>query len=258
MAITTSLKINPDRARRPVWVLADQVSAGPGAPHIHKQHQLVFADHGVMTVLTDEGRWVVPPQRAVWVPAGLSHRVSANRAFHLSALYVAPRHRADLPAKCQVMAITPLLRELLMTAAPWRDVYPRQGAAARLLEVALDQLRTLAVLPIRLPPARDARVRKITERLLLHPDDNRSLPQWGDLVGATARTLERLFRHDTGMSFFEWRGQWRLQVALEALASNEPVTEVALRVGYQDTSSFITMFRNALGVTPKRFFARDR
>lgn len=256
MVITTSTEFDPDRARRPVWVLADHVEPGPGHWHRHKQHQLVFADAGVITVVTDAGRWVVPPQRAVWVPGKTLHRVAATRQFHLSALHVAVNHRADLPVDCQVVAITPLLRELLLTAAPWRDAYPREGSASRLLEVALDQLQTLEVLPIRLPPAHDARVRKITEQLLADPADTRSLPQWGDKVGATARTLERLFRQDTGMSFFEWRGQWRLQVALEALAGGEAVTQVAYRVGYEDVSSFITMFRNALGVTPKKFFAR--
>ena len=250
--------LDPDNARRSLFVLAEKIDAGPATAHRHRLHQLLYASSGVLTVHTAQGTWVVPPQRAVWLPAGQMHRVASRTSFDLCSLYASPRLRRSWRAgasACRVIAVSPLLRELLLVAAEARDRYPPRGAMRRLLEVALDQIEAMDVVPLALPPLKDARAARVAERLRAEPQDARTLAQWGSLVGASARSLERLFLRDTQMSFSRWRMQLRLMTALELLGQQRAVTDVALAVGYEDTSAFIAAFRRALGTTPRRYFA---
>jgi AraC-like DNA-binding protein len=110
--------------------------------------------------------------------------------------------------------------------------------------------------PLHLPLPRDPRLLAITERLTVDPADKRSLAAWARTAGASARTLARLFHRETGLGFAHWRQQARLLRALERLAAGDPVTTVALDLGYEGPSAFIAMFRSRLGATPGRYFGR--
>jgi AraC-like DNA-binding protein len=122
------------------------------------------------------------------------------------------------------------------------------------MNVILDLVQTLKVTPLDLPIPRDDRLQKISGVLTENPEDNRTLEDWGKTVGATSRTLARLFRSETGMSFRQWRQQVRILEALRRLGREEPVTAVALDLGYDSPSAFIAMFRKALGRTPGQYF----
>jgi AraC-like DNA-binding protein len=124
------------------------------------------------------------------------------------------------------------------------------------MQVILDQIDALAVAPLHLPMSSHARLAPILEWLLAHPEDDNGLEDWGRRVGASARTLARLFERETGMSFRAWRQQARLLAALTRLAADEPVTSVAFDLGYDSLSAFIAMFRRATGTTPGRYFDR--
>ncbi|MFY7941658.1 MAG: AraC family transcriptional regulator [Burkholderiaceae bacterium] len=246
---------SPDHAVRPVTVLAQRCPGGQGQAHQHpKHHQLIYAIAGVIRVVTSEGVWVVPPQRAVWVPAGTEHRVDAARSFDLCTLYVAFRHRSGWPTSCQVVGVPELLRELLRRAAAFGDQTPVSAPESRLLEVLLDQISGLDVLGLQLLMPQDRRILRVAQALQAEPGLRTTLAEWGRAVGASARTLDRLFQFETGMNFSSWRGQARLMAALEALGTGQSVTEVALTVGYDDVSSFITMFKRAMGTTPRAYF----
>jgi len=246
--------LDPDHAARPLFVLHERIAAGAGPLHSHRRHQLIYAADGVVTVTAGRGWWVVLPQRAVWVPAGTPHRVAAKAPFALCSLYVSTRLRRDWPGSCQVVAVPPLLRELLLEAAGFGDRYPARGPQRRLLDVAVDRIATLDVAPLSLELPRDLRARRVAEALRADPSERRPLAEWGRRVGASARSLERLFLRDTGMSFARWRAQARLLAALERLGAGRRVTQVALEVGYDDPSSFIAAFKRVLGVTPRRYF----
>ncbi len=153
------------------------------------------------------------------------------------------------------MQVTPLLRELIVRATAFAQPYAERGREARLARVLADEIAAARVAPFALPAPRDARLLRITRRLLDDPADDRTLAAWGRAAGASPRTLARLFRRETGMSFARWRQQARLLRALELLAAGRAVTEVALDLGYESTSAFITMFRETLGSTPARYFS---
>jgi AraC-like DNA-binding protein len=219
--------------------------------HHHAEHQLIYPSAGVLQVSTDVGSWVVPPYRAVWVPAGVPHAHEAHGPTRMLSLIfdvtVNPL-RLDRPT---VLAVTPLLREVITALIADPDLTERQRA--NLEQVALDQLRRVEALPLWLPTPDDPRLRDVTALLRDDPADPRTLAELGAAVGASERTLSRLFRAQTAMSFPQWRAQLRLHHSLKLLADGGSVTTVATACGYSGTSAFIEAFRHAFGTTPGRY-----
>ena len=172
----------------------------------------------------------------------------------MRTLYLA-RDRAPLSASdCGVVQVSELLRAGIVRAVQFRHPYAPDSAEARLAAVLLDEIRVAATAPLHLPLPRDPRARRVAEALQADPGDPKRLEDWARVAGASARTLERVFERETSLRFAAWRQQARLLRSLEALASGEPVTQVALAVGYETPSAFIAMFRRALGTTPGRYF----
>jgi AraC-like DNA-binding protein/mannose-6-phosphate isomerase-like protein (cupin superfamily) len=221
--------------------------------HHHRRAQLVYASQGVMTVTTGSAAYVVPPQRAVWMPAEVEHRIDAHHAVAMRTLYIEPSVAERFPAEPCVLQVTALLRELIITAVAAGNVYTADSPQARLTQVILDQISTQPVAALILPLPEDQRLRRVTQALMKEASDSRNLDQWAREVGASKRTLNRLFTGQTGMSFRAWRQQRRLLRALELLATGESVTSIGLELGYQNSSAFIAMFRRCLGTTPTRY-----
>jgi AraC-like DNA-binding protein len=221
--------------------------------HHHSSAQLIFAARGVMRVSTDHGRWVVPPERAVWIPPLVPHAIAMSGEVAMRTLYVKPGLPRGAPRSCRVVPVSPLLRELILrvTALPAKG--RRNTADKRLLQVALDEIQFADVVPLHIPMPRDRRAAAVAHALLERPD-RRPLSEIARSAGASERTLARLFARETGRSFGRWRQQASLLRALELLARGDSVTSVAFDVGYDSVSAFIAMFRAALGTTPARYF----
>jgi len=245
-----------DRVPRPVASRVRELPQGHLVEaHHHRRAQLLFASRGTMVVSTDQGIWVVPTQRAVWIPALVDHAVLTRSQLSLRSLYFSPSIVPDMPKACAVVTVSELLRQLILAAVALPAEYDEDGADGRLIGVLLDQIQTLPETPLHLPIPTDSRLRMIAETLSENPADPRSLEQWADSAGASSRTLTRLFAAETGMTFRQWRQQVRLLEALARLADGHPVTTVALDLGYDSQSAFISMFRKSLGTTPGRYFA---
>ena len=146
------------------------------------------------------------------------------------------------------------MRELILRAMSINGGSAPTAREERLFAVLLDEIETLSVAPLALPWPRDPRLVRLTEALQIDPGKSATLAEWGKEVGASSRTLARLFVRDTGMSFRRWREQLRLVSAIERLAAGEQVTTVAMELGYDSVSAFINMFRKNLGATPSRYF----
>ncbi|MCX4749121.1 helix-turn-helix transcriptional regulator [Kitasatospora sp. NBC_01287] len=216
--------------------------------HFHTVNQLACPGLGVLRVFTPTGSWVVPPHRAVWLPAGVAHSHQAHGRSELRCLTFAPERnplRLERPA---VLALSPLLRELIATLTG-----PEPVGRATLERATLEQLREAPELPLGLPAPRDPRLRDVAALLAADPADPRTLAQLGTAVGAAERTLSRLFRRETGLSFPQWRAQLRLHHALALLAEDRSVTAVAAAAGYRSPSAFVEAFRLAFGTTPGRY-----
>lgn len=246
----------PDEIARPAVGLAYDLESGSLVPsHRHSKHQLIYASAGVMRVTTAAGCWVVPPQRAVWVPGGTTHSIEMSGAVAMRTVYLDPAAASALPDTCCVVTVNPLLCELILRCVALVQPYPLGGAEERLIGVLIDEIAAIRVAPLHLPLPRDPRLAHITGALQQDPSDRRSLGEWAREAGASSRTLARLFHRETGLSFGHWRQQLRLLHALERLAGGESVTAVAFSLGYESPSAFIAMFRRSLGQTPGRYFA---
>jgi len=243
--------------RRAVTALAHDYPSGHRVEvHTHEEHQLLFAATGVMTVHTPAGSWIVPPNRAVWVPAGVEHSIRMSGAVAMRTLYLATSAKArGLPAHCTVLEISPLLREIVLAAVSRGGLDVERAAAdANLFRVLLDELRALPTRAMHLPFPHDPRALRLAEGLERRPGDARPARDLARGTGASPRTMERLFQAETGMSLGAWRRQLRLGRALERLAAGESVTAVAIESGYAGTSAFVSAFKATFGRTPGRYF----
>lgn len=221
--------------------------------HQHRRAQLVYASDGVMTVTTRSAAYLVPPLRAVWMPGGVEHQIDAHSPVNMRTLYIEPAAASVLPGEVCVLNITPLLRQLIITAVANGNGFTRDSPAARIMPVILDQIQAQPIAALALPIPVDQRLRRLTRALIDNPADRRSLGEWSNVVGASKRTLIRLFPEQTGMTFRAWRQQRRLLRALELLGAGINVTSIALEVGYDNSSAFISMFRRCLGTTPSQY-----
>ncbi len=227
------------------------------AEHEHHRDQLIYASSGVMTVTTGQGTWVVPPSRAVWVPAKIKHRLRMFGQVEMRTLYLKAGLVKTLPRACSVLAVAPLLRELLVHIVGYGPLTRRTVRGRLLLDFLLDQLRELTVVPLHVPWPTDPRLRRIAEALVSHPGESVLLTDFARIAGLSKRSVERLFISQTKLSFRHWRQHARMLKSLELLAAGKSVTVVGLDVGYASTSAFIAAFRRAFGTTPRQYYRRE-
>ncbi|ESQ85193.1 hypothetical protein AEAC466_05645 [Asticcacaulis sp. AC466] len=228
------------------------------ARHSHRRAQLLYAAEGVITVDTEHGAWVVPPERAVWIPAEVSHSVRMVGAVKTRSVLIEPAYCLARAAQCEVIVVSALLRSLLVEAAespPEYDIDGRDGLVMALLmaEVNLAPTILLAV-PFPKSPGLAAKC----HAFLARPDARVTIEDWCRDLNLERRTFTRLFRRQTGMSFVAWRQQACVLTALPRLAGGETVTGVALDLGYDSPAAFATMFKRWLGVPPSHYQSETR
>ncbi|XAH24645.1 helix-turn-helix transcriptional regulator [Xylophilus sp. GW821-FHT01B05] len=244
-----------DHIARPVLAIGSDYAQGQRLPpHAHRRAQLLYGATGVMQVATQEGAWVVPPQRAVWIPAGVQHEV---RMLGVStrSLYIEP---AAVPARsggCEVVGVSPLLRQLLMEAVDLPAEYDQRGRDGALMALLLHEVARMPALPLHIPLPRDARLLPLCQAFLQQPDAHGSPQAWAQRLHMSDRSFSRLFRTQTGMAFSEWRQRACVVLALARLAAGEPVTSIAMDFGYDSPAAFSTMFRRVLGQAPTAYLA---
>lgn len=241
-----------------IWALHDHPVAHVTAAHHHAEAQLLYASSGVMTVETIRGAWVVPPHRAVWIPPGVDHAVIAATPLSLRSVKFDTKRIAGLPADLTVLAVPNLLRELIIALTDRRDIYETGNPVSRLVDVIVDELRTLEQVPLYLPYPRRESLLRVTERLNEDPGSRLSAEDWAREAGMSARSFARHFQAETGLTFGQWRQQARLLAALRHLADGDTISQIADTLGYESESAFIAMFKRALGTTPGRYFADRR
>ena len=235
--------------------LAYEFENGHGVPeHFHPEDQLVYACKGVMTVRTQHGIWVVPPLRAVWIPARVSHSIAMSGAVSMRTVYFKAGMVTGLGRQCSVINVTPLLRELVLHACNFPRLSKQLSAQRRILEVITDQLKVAHAAGLQLPHPSDTRAARVARLLVADPATQASLEELCKQCGASKRTIQRTFIAETSLSFEKWRRQLRLLHALQVLAAGAKVTSAALDAGYDSPSAFISMFKKQFGTTPTKYF----
>ncbi|WP_424074398.1 helix-turn-helix domain-containing protein [Mycobacterium sp.] len=226
--------------------------------HSHDSHQIVYPSSGAVSVTTPAGTWITPANRAIWIPAGCwhEHRFHGHTQFHGVALD--PRRYRRGPAAPTVLAVNPLMRELIIacsqtdaTHADAHQAHQAHQAHHRMLAVLHDQLQATSIRePLWIPTPVDARLRQACALIADNLTEPLSLQRIGDRIGVSQRTLSRLFADELAMTFPQWRTLLRLHHAVLLLAEHHDVTSVAVKCGWATPSAFIDTYRRAFGHTP--------
>jgi AraC-like DNA-binding protein len=219
--------------------------------HAHGSDQVIYATRGVMEITTEEGFWMIPPQFAVWIPAGTVHSIRMPAAVSMRTLYMKRGLVPRMPDRCAALHVAPLLRELIVEAVRMGKLRARDKHHAAMKDLIADQLQRASSIPTSLVMPKDRRALAVAEATLREPQRSRSLESVCRRAGASARTIERIFLREVGTDFETWRRQARLMRAVELLVSGRSVKETAFAVGYRQPSAFVAMFRKAFGTTPK-------
>ena len=219
-------------------------------PHRHRRGQLISGATGVIVLSTSAGTWVMPPQRGMWIPPATEHHVRMVGAVSMQSLYLEPDAVPDMPSHCQVVGISPFVRSLITEALSLPLEYDLNGRGGALMQLIQFEMQQLPVLPLSLHfPAHgplSVRCRKFVQQ----PSVHQTIDEWAEALGMSRRAFTRLFRRETGMSFVAWRQQACLLCALPRLAAGEPVTTVAIDLGYENPAAFTLTFRRAFGSPP--------
>ncbi|RTU03892.1 AraC family transcriptional regulator [Pseudomonas aeruginosa] len=224
--------------------------------HRHRKGQLVVACRGGITCTVPDGLWMVPAGFGVWIPGGIAHsnRVTANGK--VCFLFVEPG-AARLPSDCCTLALSPLVLELILHLSAQPQDYPHDGPLARLAGVLLELLEQAPTEQLYLPLPDNRGLRRIADELTRAPGDRASIAEWARRVAMSERSLARMVRRETGMTFGQWRQQLQIIIALQQLSAGVSVQRTAEILGYESVSSFIGMFRKALGSPPGPLRARQ-
>jgi AraC-like DNA-binding protein len=221
--------------------------------HWHSRAQFVYAIAGTMRVRTVRHAWIVPPSRALWMPARTAHEIQMYGVVAMHSLYADNRASVGMPADCVALEVTPLARELIVRAAELPSDYDEGGDDGLLMKLLMAEIRRLPRSALDLPLPASADLMQLCERILADLSTRQaSVLDAGDM-NTSARTLYRRFLSETGITFARWKQQVRLLEAIRRLADGTPVTAVAIDLGYESPSAFSTMFRRAQGMAPRAF-----
>lgn len=221
--------------------------------HRHGRAQLLHALAGVVTVSTAAGRWMVPPDHAMWIPAGSEHSVEMLGDVSMRSVYVREDAGADLPSGLRVVGMSDLMRNLLIEAVAMGQAEGRGRRRALLLDLLVEEIAHLPERPLGLPMPADPRLVSLCRSFLNAPSARATIDDWAERSGMSRRTFTRAFARETGLGLSAWRQQACLFAALPRLTEGEPITTVALDLGYESVPAFITMFKRMLGMAPRAY-----
>jgi len=227
--------------------------------HSHEQGQLVHATQGVVRVLTSQGAWAVAPRQALWIAPGVDHELHMVGHVAMRWLRVEPDAAPWLWPECRYIRVGTLLRELILAMLEDAPAYEPDSKAAMIVPLLLRQLReSEEIRHGKLPLPQDKRLRKVCETLMRSPASHDSMALLSDRAGTSVRTLGRLFKQETGLTFGQWRQQLRLSEAVCQLSLGQSVSSVAQDMGYATVNAFSAMFRRAMGEAPQRYMRDTR
>jgi len=242
---------------RPVMPLSDEFQAMTQiTSHDHPWSQLAYSCSGIMHIETDCGIFVIPPEQALWIPPNMRHQHFCRNKVSYRSLHIDAKLSELLGDKVRPLMVDPLLKSLILEISSWPKDFEGSPQTQRLILVLIDRLFMAQSNELFMPTAQDKRLLPIIETLNKHPENKETIEQWAFKVGASSRTLNRLFNQNFGMGFSRWKQKLRILKSLELLNTNTPLADIAFELGYESTSAFITGFKKQLGCSPKKYLAK--
>jgi AraC-like DNA-binding protein len=213
---------------------------------------------GLITLETDAGVCVVPPRSAAWIEGGMPHRVSCSGAASGYIVFVAAGAARPMAGPCHALAVSPFLSALLERVQALPQRYRLDDGDGRLMQVLIDEIQAAQPEGLHLPMPRDRRLRRMASALCAEPQLQARLADWAQRIGMSERSMTRLFLAETGLTVNQWRRQLHVLTALQQLSEGQRIQTVADALGYESAPAFVTMFRKAVGSSPRRFLAQRR
>ena len=247
-------KLDPTQ---PVLTHSRSMQAETGVePHAHPRGQLLWAASGVLKVTSDDAVWVVPSSHSVWIPGSVFHQVASETDAQMRNLYIDPSFdvRPDETA-ITMLKMTPLMQQLVLRLTENASELGK-GRSARLGLVAIDEISSLEAFKLYIPAGEDPRLKRLITLIVNNPNLDQPLEALSARVGASVRTIERLFKAETGMTYRQWRSRLRLMGSLESITKGEAISKIAVESGYKNASSFIAAFKAVFGCTPGDYCQR--
>lgn len=243
---------DPDRLPAPVIGIAALLGDHDSGVHQHQCGQLLFTQQGCTRITLDDHLCLLPPTRAAWIPCGVPHRAVMHKTVDYRSVYVSPAVAARLPTRVRVIEVNALLRAVLeaMAMAPFNTDW-HTGRYAHLLALCLEEIQAAAEQPMLLPLPRDKRLAPLLANLEQLPPTLQDLEKQ---IGASTKTIGRIFLRETGLGYQQWRQQWRLMRVIELLATGRSIGYCAFELGFASDSALIAFFKGITGTTPRGYF----
>jgi AraC-like DNA-binding protein len=241
-------RFDPDSFSAPVVGIAAALGDHDSGLHQHQRGQLLFTRQGCTRITLSRQLCLLPPSRAAWIPPGVAHRAVMQQSVDYRSIYLTPALCAALPQAVCVIEVNPLLRAVLEPIALADfDTDWQRDKFVHLLGLCLSEISDAAQQPLLLPLPVDKRLAPLLASLEQLPAQLQVLEQQ---IGASGRTIGRIFQRETGMSYQQWRQQWRLMRAIELLATGRNIGYSAFELGFSTDSAFIAFFKEMTGTTP--------
>lgn len=232
--------------------IAARVGKHDSGMHRHRKAQLLYAPQGCMNITLNGMRCVLPPTRAAWIPAGTLHCAEMYQVVEYRSLYFDPKLTTHIEDRVKIIEVNPLLRALIERMAFWP--WNKPGDSMQLTHALFfEELRYASETCLFLPLPSDRRLTAWLNALHRDQQNAPSLKMLSEQIGASSKTISRLFIRETGMPYQDWRQQWRLLKAIELLSANLQVNDVAYRLEFSSDSAFIAFFKQQTGHTPLQY-----
>ena len=244
-----------EHAADPVVALARQYPGGLLIPmHRHSRTQFLYARSGVALVVTERGRWMIPPDHALLIPRGIEHRVEMFSGVEMQSVYMRDYDHSGHPC---VLSVNELVRSLLAEVVKLQKPDADDERSGLLFDLLLHEIKRLPVRELGLPFPEKPALAALCKAFLKAPDPAADIGSWAEKMGMSRRSFTRLFRVQTGVSFVTWRQQACIFASLPKLASGEPITSVAFDTGYESAAAYTTMFKRMLGSSPRDYMRQQ-
>ncbi|WP_413722593.1 AraC family transcriptional regulator [Sodalis sp. RH23] len=223
-------------------------------PHQHPEAQLIFSPKGIIICEVKKSIYLIPPQCAIWIPTNTVHSTRGAGNTSCYCLFIDTTKIKGLPEECATLSVHPLLRELIFFASNFNGKSTLSESEKKIIDVLVDQLKATTKLEVSLPMPSESRLYSVTNELIKSPNNSLKLHEWALRVNMSERSFTRLVQHELGMSFGRWKQQLHIVIALQRISEGDSITAIALDLGYENASSFVTMFKKILGKPPLSYF----
>ncbi len=250
--IDANSQFDADSIDNQVVGIAAMVGTHDSGMHRHHKHQLLFAASGCMSISLDGAKCILPPTRAAWIPAGIEHYARMSNVVAYRSLYFDVDICTSAPEAVTVFSINPLLRELIERMAMWEWDKPT-AEQIHMTALFFEELQAAQKEELALPLPSDRRLSNWLDGVLSQDYLPPPLNQVANTVGASAKTVSRIFSKETGMPYQSWRQQWRLLMAVQSLSEGNSVADTAASLDFSSDSAFVAFFRQQTGETPGKY-----